>query len=183
MITVHELFTSKNYKYNHILLDVLHKGEAGEVLVFVATYENIQYQDRFSLGVIEANHTIWNPESPQRPDGYMIIHTIDREDGVAMCIFVEREWYFYSLTEEEQDSIPLICEKHYKSDEPLSLIDSSKGAGHKELTRYWHNKLVLENDMSTQQRILINEFGISPSWELGSIKTSSKTTLVMYQPD
>lgn len=91
MITV-EALLNKPYQFKHISLEVLKQDEKNNVLAFSANVVTAKLPEQaMSPGHIEINRTLWNQDSPKRPEGYWLLGSPEK-NGVMKSIFVSDEW-------------------------------------------------------------------------------------------
>ncbi|MFY0516419.1 hypothetical protein ACOMCU_01120 [Lysinibacillus sp. UGB7] len=91
MVTEEMLF-SKQFKFKHFLLEVLEKDEKKNVLVFAANVVTATLPGQgMSAGHIEINRTLWNQDSPKRPEGYWVLGSPE-QNGIMKSVFVSDEW-------------------------------------------------------------------------------------------
>lgn len=91
MVTEETLFSNR-YKFEHISLEVLEKDENNNVLVFSASFVTAVLPGKsMSPGHVEVNRTLWNQDSPKRPEGYWVLGSPE-ENGIMASIFASDEW-------------------------------------------------------------------------------------------
>lgn len=87
-----EMFFSKKFKFKHITLEVLEQDENNNVLAFSATVVTAKLPGQgMSEGHIEINRTLWNENSPKRPEGYWVLGSPE-QNGIMKSVFVSDEW-------------------------------------------------------------------------------------------
>lgn len=93
MITKQTLLQDENYQFKYIDINVLETNEQDEVMAFVAVFvKDPSNPMKLTEGLKEINRTLWNQDSPKRPDGYWVLKTHDGKSGVCKSVFVSDEW-------------------------------------------------------------------------------------------
>lgn len=94
--------TGSRYKFKHINIEVLER-DGENVCAFAASFVRVGINGKMSDGLMEVNQTLWDPQSTKRPKGFLILRTVEKENGTSTTIMVSEKWFIQTLTREEQN--------------------------------------------------------------------------------
>lgn len=90
-MTNQKIIAKLQKKYQNVEVRVLEQSETDDrVDVIGLIYQKNGLPNKPSLGLLEVNK-IWDPNG-DRPKGFLIFDSFEKEDGVVMSIMVSMDW-------------------------------------------------------------------------------------------